>query len=110
MQAPVDITFRGMAPSPAIEAAVATWAARLDHIYDRVQHCHVWIDLPHRHRRRGAQFQVKISVAIPDAEAVVSHHEDTDVYLALGDAFVAARRQLQDHVQIRRGEIKHHAA
>jgi ribosomal subunit interface protein len=110
MQAPVEITFRGMAPSPALEDAVATWIARLDHVDDRIQRCHVWIDLPHRHHRRGASFQVKISVAVPHADAVVSQDEHDDVYLALANAFAAARRQLQDHAQIRRGDIKHHAA
>jgi len=110
MQVPPEITFRGMTPSPSVAAAVATWVERLTHVYDRIQDCHVWIDLPHRHRRRGARFQVKISLAVPAAERVVSHDEDNDVYLALADAFVAARRQLQDHARIRRGDIKHHAA
>jgi ribosomal subunit interface protein len=110
MQAPVEIRFHGMAPSPAIAAAVATWVARLDHVYDRVQHCHVSIDLPHRRQRRGAQFQVKIGLAIPGAEALVSEREHNDVYLALADAFVAVRRQLREHTRIRRGDIKHDAA
>jgi ribosome-associated translation inhibitor RaiA len=110
MQASLEITFRGMAPSPAVEATVATWVERLEHIHDRIQHCHVWIDLPHRHRRHGTPFQVKIALAVPGAQAVVTHDEETDVYLALANAFLAARRQLQDHAQIRRGDIKHHAA
>ena len=110
MQAPVEITFRGMTPSPSVEAAVATWVERLRHVYDRIQDCQVWIDLPHRHRRRGAWFQVKISLGVPDGERVVSHDEHIDVYVALADAFNAARRQLQDHARIRRGDIKHHAA
>jgi ribosomal subunit interface protein len=110
MQAPNEITFRGMEPSPSVEAAVATYVERLGHVCDRIQHCHVWIDQPHHHRRRGAEFQVKITLAIPGAEIAVTHEEHSDVYLALADAFTAVRRQLQDHVRIRRGEIKHHAA
>jgi ribosome-associated translation inhibitor RaiA len=110
MQTALEITFRGMTPSPAVEAAVATWVERLEHVYDRIQHCHVWIDLPHHHRRHGTPFQVKIALTVPGAEAVVTHHEDLDVYLALTDAFLAARRQLQDHAQIRRGDVKHHTA
>jgi ribosome-associated translation inhibitor RaiA len=109
MQAPLDLTFLGMAPSPSVEAAVSTWMDRLGHIHDRIQHCHVWIDVPHHHRRRGAEFQVRIAIAIPGAD-VVTHSEGDDVYLALSDAFLAARRQLQDHARIRRGDVKHHAA
>jgi len=110
MQAPLEITFRGMEPSTFVEAAIATWVERLGHVYDRIQDCHVWIDLPHRHRRHGAQFRVTIRLAVPEAEPITSHDEHTDIYLALADAFVAARRQLQDHARIRRGDVKHHAA
>jgi ribosome-associated translation inhibitor RaiA len=110
MQASLEITFRGMPPSPAASEAVAEWVKRLEHIHDRIQHCHVWIDQPHRHRRRGSPFQVKIALAVPGAEPVVTHHEDSDVYLALADAFLAARRQLHELARIRRGDIKHHTA
>jgi ribosome-associated translation inhibitor RaiA len=99
-----------MAPSPSVEAIAAIWAERLEHVYERIQHCHVWIDLPHRHRRRGAAFQVKIAVAIPGTEIAVTHGGESDVHLALADAFIAARRQLHDQVRIRRGDVKHHAA
>lgn len=111
MQIPVETTFRGMSPSPAIEAAVTSWAQRLGRVHARIQHCRVWIELPHHHRRHGDQFHVKLVVAIPGDEIVVAHeHGHADAYLALADAFIAARRQLHDHVRIRRGDVKHHAA
>jgi len=98
-----------MAPSPSVEAAAVSWAARLDHLCDRIQHCHVWIDLPHRHHQHGTAFQVKINLAIPGAELSVTQ-EDDDVHVALADAFDAIRRQLHDRLEIRRGDVKHHAA
>jgi ribosome-associated translation inhibitor RaiA len=109
MQAPLEITFRGMTPSAFIEGAAATWLERLRHVFDRIQHCHVRIDLPHR-RRRGLPFHVTLTLAIPGGDSVVVHGERIDVYLAIADAFLAARRRLQDLAQIRRGEVKHHAA
>ena len=109
MQVPLAITFRGMAPSPFVDAAVASWLERVSHVYDRIQHCHVWIDLPHRHRR-GLPFQVKLTLAVPGTDGIVVHAEGTDVYLAIADAFLAARRRLQDTARMRRGEVKQHAA
>ena len=82
---------------------------RLGHVHDRIQHCHVWIDVPHHHRHRGADFQVKLVLAIP-GDDIVTHDQGDDVYVALSSAFVAARRQLQDLARIRRGDVKHHAA
>jgi len=109
MQVPFEITFRGMEPSTFVEVAVGAWLERVVHVHDRIQHCHAWIDLPHRHRR-GLPFQVKLMLAVPGTDGVVVQAESTDVYLAIADAFLAARRRLQDVAQMRRGEVKHHAA
>jgi ribosome-associated translation inhibitor RaiA len=109
MQVTLETTFHGMAPSAFVEAAVATWLERLDHMFERIQHCRVRIDLPHRHRR-GLPFQVTLTLAIPGSDSVVVHGERADVYLAIADAFLAARRRLQHLAQIRRGEVKRHAA
>jgi ribosome-associated translation inhibitor RaiA len=110
MAIPVEITFLGMARSPALEAAVARWVKRLEHSYPRILNCHVRISLPHRHRRRGAPFDVKLVLAIPGDELVVTQEQaHSDVYLALADAFIAARRELRDRARIRRGGIKQHA-
>jgi ribosome-associated translation inhibitor RaiA len=98
-----------MTPSAFVEVAAATWLDRLRHVCDRIQHCHVRIEQPHR-RRRGLPFRVTLTVTIPGSDSVVVHGERTDVYLAIADAFLAARRQLQDLAQIRRGDVKQHAA
>ena len=115
MHTSLEITFRGMSPSPAVETAVAHWLERLTRTFDRIERCHVWIALPHRHHRRGAQFQVRVVLLVPGAEIAVSREPGrdeghADVYLAIADAFLAARRRLQDHASIRRGDIKAHAA
>jgi len=115
MQIPLEVTFRGMAPSPSVELAIGHWLSRLEHVCARIQRCSVRIELPHRRQRHGAQFQVHLALTVPGREISVAHdpgrgtsHED--VYLALADAFLAARRQLLDHAQIRRGDIKRHVA
>ncbi len=106
MSTPLELTFHGMSPSPAVEASVERWVGRLEHTYDRIQRCSVVIDVPHKRHRQGRQFQVRIDLQIPGRAIAVTHdpvdgsHED--VYVALSDAFRAARRQLLDHVQIRR--------
>lgn len=114
MQLPVDITFRGMTSSPSIEAAVQRWADRLVQTYDRIQRCSVVVEVPHRSHRHGQTFHVRIEVAVPHRTISVGRdpgrdpgHEDA--YVAIADAFRAARRQLQDHARIERGDVKLHA-
>ena len=115
MQSSLEITFRGMSPSPAVETAVAHWLERLNLTFDRIERCHVWIALPHRHHRRGAHFDVRIVLSVPGTEIAVSrdpgrHEGHADVYIAIADAFLVARRQLHAHASINRGEIKTRAA
>ena len=109
MQVPLEITFRGMSSSPAVEEAVGRWVERLTHAFDRIMNCHVWIELPHRHQRQGAEFSIRIALAVPGREIAVHQDGKDDVYVALADAFLAARRQLQDHARISRGDVKLHA-
>ena len=111
MSIPVDITFRGMAASPSVEAAIERWVWRLEHVYDRIHHCAVVVEFPDHHGHR-AQFHVRIEIAIPNREISVSHdpgRDDgrTDVYVAVSDAFRAGRRQLVDVACARRESARH---
>jgi ribosome-associated translation inhibitor RaiA len=115
MQVPLEITFRGMPNSPSAEAAIRRWVARLEHIYERIQHCSVVIEQPHRNQRQGNQFHIRIDLSIPNHDIAVARdsgndraHED--IYIAIADAFRAARRRLQNVSQIQRGEVKLHAS
>ena len=103
-----NVLFHGMPRSEAVETAIERWVERLGHVYDRIQHCNVWIDRPHQHGH-ASRFQIRLAIGVPGEELAVTHHgAEADVYVALADAFTTARRQLQDHVQIRRGEVKAH--
>jgi len=101
MQIPVEITFKEIERSPAVEARIRELAAKLEHVYDRVVRCDVMVETPHRHHHKGRQFHVRVRLTVPGGEIVASHdpgpdgaHED--VYVALRDTFNAAKRQLED--------------
>ena len=104
MQIPIELTFRNMAPSAALEHAIREWAAKLDEVL-AIQRCAVVVELPHKHRRHHMPFQVHLSISIPGHHVSVtrgSRAEYQDPYLAVADAFRAARRQLLDFVAQRR--------
>lgn len=114
MQTPVEITFRSMDPSPAVEKSIRRWADRLDRCYERIERCAVVIELPHRRHRQGKTFSVHIYLTLPDRTIAITRdpgldqaHED--IHVAIADAFRAARRRLQDHAQLVRGDVKIHA-
>jgi hypothetical protein len=51
---------------------------------------------------------VSIDVSVPGANIVANHAHHEDVHVALRDAFLAARRQLDEHAGKLRGEVKSH--
>jgi ribosome-associated translation inhibitor RaiA len=106
MHMQIITTFRDMDPSPALQAAAERWAARLAQVCDRIVSCHISVELPHRHQHQGAAFEIHVVISVPGAQIAASNHAATDAYVALGDAFRAARRQLLDHVDLQRGFVK----
>jgi ribosomal subunit interface protein len=113
MAEPVQITFKDMPPSPAIEAWIREHASKLTRYHDHIVHCQVVVEAPHRHQQRGHLYNVRLDITVAGGEVVVSHQgpkdeAHRDVYVALRDAFHAARRQLQDQVRKQRGKVKHH--
>ncbi len=49
MKLPLEITFRNMQPSAAVEAAVRDRATKLDKFYGQLMACRVTINAPHKH-------------------------------------------------------------
>jgi ribosome-associated translation inhibitor RaiA len=131
MELPVQIIYRNMEPSDAVTARIEAEAAKLDTFFDRITSCRVVVEPPHRHHKKGELFHVRIELGVPGTELIVSHEpsphahlsreeeaaiskhtevhpEHKDLYVAVRDAFVVARRQLQDYIKRLRGEVKTH--
>jgi ribosomal subunit interface protein len=110
MQLPLQITFRGMAHSPSIEEAIREKAGKLEHYFDRIMSCRVVVELPARHKSRGKPFTVHLDIKVPGGEIAITHDHDEDLLVALHQAFDAARRKLEDHVRVQRGDVKRHSS
>jgi cold shock CspA family protein/ribosome-associated translation inhibitor RaiA len=111
MQTPIQVTFQDVPPSDALEAAVRDEAAALERYYDRITSCHVTVSEPHRHQHQGRLYRVRIHMAVPGDDLVVDrehggHAGHADPYLAVREAFHAARRELEDYVREMRGDVK----
>lgn len=128
---PVQVTFRNMPHSDAIEAMVREEAGQLDRYYNHIMSCRVMIEAPHRHRREGEQHHIRIDLTVPGGEIVVkrepslySRQKDVQeeeltksaevershkhLQVAIREAFSAARRRLQDYARRQRADVKSH--
>jgi cold shock CspA family protein/ribosome-associated translation inhibitor RaiA len=135
MEIPLQITFRNMPPSQAIEDNIGEKASKLESFYDRIMSCRVIVEAPHRHHRKGKAYEVRIDLMVPGGELVINrspkrlkaaksaeapetklieshapskHGAHADVYVAIRDAFNAAGRKLQDHARRQSGAVKLH--
>jgi len=128
----LQITFRNMEPSPAVTTRIELAAAKLDRYHPRITSCRVVLEAPHRQHKAREGFHISIHIDAPRAQIVVRHEPtqrrsmtaagatkwakhlearrpNNDIYIVIRDAFVAARRQLEDYARRMRGEVKIHS-
>lgn len=115
MQIPLQITFRHMEKSEAVEANIQKHIDKLEQYNHNIMGCHVIVDVPDQHRHKGGVFSIHIHLTIPGEEIVVSSKQDDahaheDIYVALRDAFKAAQRQLEARVEKMKRKVKVHEA
>lgn len=113
MQQPLQITFRDIPHSDAVEAAIREKAEKLDQFFDKIMSCQVMVESPHAHHHQGRLYHVRVDLTVPGAELVASrspdkHHAHEDVYVAIRDAFDEVKRQLQDYKRKLEGKVKTH--
>ncbi len=115
MQSALQVRFHGIDPSAAVETAIREHVKKLEQFYDRLISCDVSVESRHQHHRQGNLFTVHIRLAVPGGEIVVARDPERDprhedAYIALNDAFRAARRQLEDLAGKRQDKSKRHGA
>jgi len=104
MDVPVEIAFRHLESSEAVENRIHEHIAKLKQVFDRLVSCRVTVELISGHRK-GNKFLVTVEANVPGKAYFVGHsstdemHQHDDVYLAIRDAFNAVRRQLKDHAK-----------
>lgn len=108
MQIPLQITIRDVEHSAALETHIREKAKKLEEFCSHITSCRVVVEEPHRHHHQGKQFGVRIDIGVPGREIVVNHDHDSDVYVALRDAFATAKRQVEEYARIHRGDVKTH--
>ncbi len=109
MQTELQITVRDMDHSPALDQRIREKVQKLERVYSPLMGCRVVAEAPHRHKHQGKHFSVRLDITVPGREIVVNNDHHEDIYVALRDAFDAAKRQLEDYAAKRRGDVKNHA-
>ena len=128
MTRPIQITFRNMGVSPALDQEIRSRATWLETFYPEIIGCRVVLSVAHRHRRRGRPLHVRIELSLPGEDVIVNHEPSLnltarpaphkgeevdgrhkDAHVAIHEAFDVARRRLEDVARLQRGDVKSRA-
>jgi ribosome-associated translation inhibitor RaiA len=125
---PVRVTFRHVDKSDALTNHIVEEVQKLGRYFHPILDCHVTVECPHHHRRRGMHYAIHLQISVPGGPLAITHdpatHTDAldltstlrepgpekyrDVYVVLREAFDVARRQLEDRVRRDRDGEKRH--
>ncbi|GAB4392134.1 MAG: ribosome-associated translation inhibitor RaiA [Gammaproteobacteria bacterium] len=113
MQLKPRITFRDIPHSAALETHILQKINKLNQFHGRIMHCDVVIEQIQKHKRQGKLYHVNINLTLPGGIEIVVNKprhkpEYADAYVAIRDAFNAARRRLQAATTKMRMDVKTH--
>jgi len=115
MQIPLQITFEGgLAASDSLRRRIEREAGKLERFSDRIGSCRVAVIGRGGKSRHGGLYAVRLQLSGPGLGEVVvtrnppADHAHEDAFLAVRDAFAAARRKLQDRHGRLSGRVKAH--
>lgn len=115
MPIPLEVTFHGVPSSGALRDNIVTQVAKLERQAPDALSCRVTVEYAGQRRHKGNRYHVHVRLIIPGAEfnaglTPPGNASHQDPYVAVRDAFEALRRQLEESLRIRRGEVKIHVA
>lgn len=111
MSFPINITYHGLPPSPALSADIHERALKLARFAPRLQSCQITVRRSERRHQKGNRFLVTVQATMPGAEFKAGRISDAnqthqDVYVAAHDAMDALRRQFEDFARLQRDKLQ----
>jgi len=115
MQRPLQITFKGIESSPALEALIQQRVNHIERLYPRLTGCRVVVEIPHRGAETAkVPIAVLVEADVPGRGPVVGKDEvdrreaKQDQTAAVNNAFDAVERQLEKIGDLQKAEVKLH--
>ncbi len=114
MQVGLEIAYRNVDKSDAIEDLIQTKLAKLQKLHDHIISCRISIERPQKSQQSGSPYRVRITMRIPPGHEIVVTRDpkDYDMHdpldMIVRDAFDVTGRQLKKYVDRQQREVKVH--
>jgi cold shock CspA family protein/ribosome-associated translation inhibitor RaiA len=116
MEVPIEISFRGVERTPAMEKLIREQAEKLEQVCDHLTSVRVTVEKPQEHLSTGNPYRVRVIARIPPGHELVASREPGEgdmhapVEKVIRETFHAVWRQVKEIKQRQRGEVKKHPA
>jgi cold shock CspA family protein len=114
MEAPLELSFRNVQKTAALEDLIRERAAKLEQFHSHTMSCRVAVERLHEHQKSGNPYRVRLAVRVPPGHDLVvderpkKHSMHDTMERVLIDAFKAMERQLKKLSDRQHMEVKHH--
>lgn len=101
MQVPLEVTYRGVEKSDAIDTLIDEKVEKLEEVCDYINSCHIAIEKPHDRPSHGSPYRVRLDITVPPGHEIIAENNQSEgdqyqpLNAAVREAFDAARRQLR---------------
>lgn len=114
MTVPLEISYRDVEKTEAIDNLIREKASKLEKVCDHIVSCRVAVEKPHEFVRTGNKYRVRLDISVPPGHSVIVNKEPGRTKMhdplpaVIREAFKAAERQLRELNKIQREEVKAH--
>src|SRR6056297_1337693 len=101
MRKPLEITYRNVSKSDAIETLIQQKADKLNRLHDSIIGCRVSVEKPQEYQKSGNKYRVRIDLRLPPGKQLVARRESgkgemhEGLRKVINDAFQSMERQLK---------------
>lgn len=102
MKVPLEITYRDVTKTDALDSLVHEKIAKLERVCDYINSCHIAIEKIHDRPSSGSPYRVRLDITVPPGHELVAesnpsgNNQYTEVDTVIRDAFSMAERQLKE--------------
>ncbi len=114
MQIPIEISYRDIEKTDALEQLIRDEATELERICDYITSCRVSVEQPQKSQQQGQPYRVRIVVRVPPGHELVASEEPGmgDIHKQLStvirETFSSVTKQLKKITEEQRQDTKQH--
>ncbi len=95
MKPAVDVVYRDLDSSAALNEIIAKKLAKLSRYTDQIIRSRVVLDTPHNHKHKGKQFRASIELDMKGHPFSVTQNDES-IHVAVRDAFYSVERKVKE--------------